>query len=195
VLTNQIENIRQRGEGNMNYGYTNEDEPSVINNEYDYSNSLPTIEAVSYLVQYCDNVFKQFTALVDADEKRNEPFKQEYKNYNYKKSYGERLEIYIREKSYNSIVCKDFASFQSAVNDGNLKNVSSLEIKMDMDFRRGSGNDLKDHENSFAIIIKPYEITFARKSNHSELQMNKIETQIKEILNKFQTVNTIFCTK
>lgn len=182
-------------EQNNNSEYINEDETSLINNEYDYSTILPTVEAISYLVQYCDNVFKQFTALVEEDEKKNEQFKQEFKNYNYKKTYGERFEVYIREKNYNTITCKDFSSFQSAVNDGNLKNVSSLEIKIDMDFKRGNGNDLKEHENSFTITFKPYDIKFIRKSNHNELNMNKTEKEIIEILNKFQASNTIFCSK
>lgn len=182
-------------EQNNNSEYINEYETSVINNEYDYSTILPTVEAISYLVQYFDNVFKQFTALVEEDEKKNEQFKQEFKNYNYKKTYGERFEVYIREKNYNTITCKDFSSFQSAVNDGNLKNVSSLEIKIDMDFKRGNGNDLKEHENSFTITFKPYDIKFIRKSNHNELNMNKTEKEIIEILNKFQASNTIFCSK
>lgn len=179
----------------MDYDHINENEPSVINNEYDYSTIIPTAEAITYLVQYCYNVYKSFITLVEEDEKRNEQFKQEFKNYNFKKSYGESFEICIREKSYNNIICKDFASFKSAVNDGNLKSVSSLEIRMKMDFKRGRGNELCEHENSFTIIFKPYEIIFARKSSHNESQMNRIENEIKIILNNFQSENTIFCTK
>ena len=66
---------------------------------------------------------------------------------------------------------------------------------MELDFKRGKGNELKDHENSFTISFKPYEITFTRKSSHNEAKMNQIENDIKEILNKFQSINTIFCTK
>lgn len=175
--------------------FIDEEVTTVINNEYDYSNIVPTQEMITYLVQYCDSVFKQFMALVYEDEKRNEQFKQEYKNYNYKKSYGESLEIYIREKSYNNITCKDFASFQSAVNDGNLKNVSDLDIKLQLDYKRGREDSLVDYENSFSILFKPYEITFARKSNHNEANMNQIETTINEILKKFPVANSIFCTK
>ena len=196
-VPNQIEEIEaiQEEEKGMDYGYINEDEPSVKNNEYDYSTIIATSEAITYLVQYCDSTYKKFVALIDEDEKRNEQFKQEFKNYNYKKNYGERFEVYIRGKNYNTITCKDLAAFQSAVNDGNLTNVSSLEIKMDLDFKRGKGNDLTDYENSFTITFKPYEITFIRKSSHNEARMNQIENDIKDILNNFQTVNTIFCTK
>ena len=175
--------------------FINEEELTVINNEYDYSNCIPTIECITYLVQYCDNVYRQFTELVIADEKKNEPLKYEFRNYNYRKSYGERFEIYVKEKSYNNITCKDFATFQKAVSDGNLKNVDSLEIKMNLDYKRGKNSSLVDYENSFVIIFKPYEITFARKSNHNEFNMGEIENNIKDILNKFPVVNSIFCTK
>ena len=40
--------------------FINEQEASIINNEYDYSNILPTIDVVTYLAQYCYNVYLQF---------------------------------------------------------------------------------------------------------------------------------------
>lgn len=36
---------------------------SIINNEYDYSNILPTADYVAYLVQYCDQVYNQLLKL------------------------------------------------------------------------------------------------------------------------------------
>ncbi len=59
---------------------------AVINNEYDYSNVLPTAEAISYLVQYCDEMNKQLTKLVEQDEEKNKQFKPEYKEFMYKHS-------------------------------------------------------------------------------------------------------------
>lgn len=32
----------------------------IINNEFDYSNTIPTIEYISYLVEYCSNVYNNF---------------------------------------------------------------------------------------------------------------------------------------
>lgn len=199
-ITQSLNNLKYKNKQskrrkNMDYGYINEDEPSVKNNEYNYSTIIATSDAITYLVQYCDSTYKKFVALISEDERRNEQFKQEFKNYNYKKTYGERFEVYIRAKNYNTITCKDLATFQSAVNNGNLTNVSSLEIRMDLDFKRGKGNDLTEHENSFTITFRPYEITFTRKSNHNEEMMNQIENDIKDILSTFQTANTIFCTK
>lgn len=168
---------------------------AIKNNEFDYSNIIPTIEGIIYLVQYCDSVYKKFLSLIEEDEKKNEQYKEEYKNYSYKKCYGNRFEVYIRTKNYNNITCKDYESFKTAIDDGNLVCVNGLDIKMDLDFKRGKGNDLVEYDNSFSIIFKPYDITFVRSSNHDEFDMNQIEDNINNILKKFNSVNTIFCTK
>ncbi len=179
----------------MNSEYLDEEAITIVNNEYDYSNGIPTIESISYLVKYLDNVYKNFLNLIEEDEKKNLQFKTELKNYLYKKSTGERFEIYIKEKNNNNLTCEDFVSFQNAVNDGNLKNIDGINITMDLDFKRGKGTDLVEYENSFTIIFKPYDIKFARKSNHSAPNMDKVEIDIKSILSKFPVVNTVFCTK
>ena len=154
----------------------------VVNNEYDYSNILPTVDAITYLVQYCDEMNKQLTKLVEEDEEKNKQFKQEYKEYMYK-------------KSYNNITCKDYSQFMSAVQGGNLNEIRSMNIKLCMDFYRGKGDNLEEYENSFIISFKPYEITFARKSNHNDQDMNQIEQQINDILKQFPVANCIFCNK
>lgn len=167
----------------------------VINNEFDYSNVVPTIEAISYLVQYCDQMNKQLTKLVEEDEEKNKQFKSEYKDYMYKKSYGQEFQVYIKEKSYNNITCNDFESFLSAVKGGNLNQVTGLDIKLCMDFLRGKAEKLEKHENLFTIIFNPYDIKFARKSNHNDPNMNKVEEQINSILKQFPVANSIFCNK
>ena len=173
--------------------YSNE--KSIINNEYDNSNILPAIEYITYLAEYCDGVYKQFIKMTEEDEEKNKQFKQEYKEYNYKKNYGASFEISIREKSYNNINCEDIQTFKTAIADGNLKSVNGLDIKLDLDFKRGKGDNLEEHDNSFSILFKPYEIKFARKSNHNDGQMNQIENNINEILKKFPIANSIFCDK
>ena len=83
---------------------------SIINNEFDYSNILPTVDCIKYLISYCDRIYKQFVELVKKDEEKNLPFKPEYKNYIYGKSYNSGFEIYIAEKTYNNISCNGFFS-------------------------------------------------------------------------------------
>ena len=169
--------------------------PVITNNEFDYSNIIPTVESITYLVKYCSDIYTQFVNMVNEDEKKNEQFKYEYKIYNYKKSYTTQFEVYIKEKSYNNITCKDFSSFQSAINDGNLKEVCGLDIRLDLDYKKGKNDNLVDCENSFSILFNPYDIKFARKSNFKEPNMTQIENTINDILKKFPTANSIFCTK
>ena len=168
---------------------------SMINNEYDYSNIVPTAEAVSYLVQYCDQINKQLTKLVDADEEKNKELKSDYKEYTFKKSYSQSFEVNIRSKSIGMTDCKDYNQFKSMVDSGSLKDVSWLVVRLNLNFKRGIGNRLDEHTNSFVISFKPYEIKFVRKSNHKDQNMDQIEQQINNILKKFSVVNSIFCTK
>ena len=116
-------------------------------------------------------------------------------NYNFKKSFGERFEIIVREKNYNTVNCKNFDSYMELYNNGQIKNLDSLEINLELDYQTGSNSSLITHENSFVIKFKPYEITFIRKSNFKNFNMEQIENNINEILKKFAVVNTIFCTK
>ena len=167
----------------------------VINNEFDYSNIIPTIECVKYIVNYFDNIYDQFLDLIKKDEEKNSQFKYEYKDYMYGKSYGTRFHVYIYEKTYNNITCDDYNTFISAINDGNLKDVREVSIQMDLYFKRGRNNNYTEYENSFSVILRPYNIKFARKSNYNDVNMNQIENQINEILKKFPVANCIFCDK
>ena len=167
----------------------------VINNEFDHSNIIPTSDAVLYLVKYCDQMNQYLKKMIDEDKEKNKKLKEEYQEYKYKKHYGQGLEIYIREKKYNNINCKDYSSFLSAVNAGNLTNIDYMSITLDLSFYRGTGSNLDECENTFKIIFEPFKTTFARKSNHNDDLMNQIESQINEILKKFPKINSIFCTK
>lgn len=179
---------------NLENSYNKEDN-YLINTKYDFSNIIPTIECVFYLVSYLDNIYKQYVHLLEEDEKNNEKLNPEFRNYNYKKCYSEYFEIYIGQKNYNFITCKDLDSFKEEINSGNLKNINSLKIKMKLDYKQGNKLNLVKHENEFTVYFKPYEITFTRKSTHNEVNMNKIETSIKDILGKFPALNSIFCSK
>ncbi|MDY5874251.1 MAG: hypothetical protein SPK36_05650 [Bacilli bacterium] len=172
-----------------------ENKKNIVNNEYDYSNILPTIDNITYLVAFCDNIYNQFLKLIEADEEKNKPFKEEYKEYNFKKAYSNSFTAKIRMQPYNIIECKDIEDFKSAIKNDNLKHVAGLNIEMNLDFKRGIGDNLITHENSFIISFNPYDIKFKRKSNYSDINMTKIEDNIKAILNKFSVANCIFCDK
>lgn len=171
------------------------EEETVISNEYDYSNIVPTIENITYVIQYCDQIYSHFLKLIEEDENKNERLKYEFKNYNYKKSYGEGFEVKIRQKNYNTISCKNYNSFIEAVNNGQILNVDGLEIDLRLDYKRGKNDNLNNHENSFNITFKPYEIKFVRKANYKETDMEQIENNLNDMLQKFPVANTIFCSK
>ena len=170
-------------------------EKKVIIKEYDYSNKVPTIEYINYLVNYCNEVYENFKKLVNVDEEKNKMLKLEYKDYQYKKSYSSKFEIGINSKTYNYITCNDLISFKSAVTNGNLNNVNKLVVELILDFGRGKNNSIEDHENRFEIVFSPYDIKYKRTSNYNNESMDLIENNVKGILDKFPTVNCIFCTK
>ncbi len=166
----------------------------VINHEFDYSNAVPLVENISYLIKFCDNVFNQFMKMVDDDKKKNEKLKHEYKNYLYGESYNQKLEIGVR-KGYDYISYKNCSSFLNAINNKEIVNLSSLEIKLNLNFERGQSGDTKTHENDFKISFEPYKIMFTRKSNFKDSEIDQIENNINELMKKLPTVNTIFCSK
>lgn len=168
---------------------------TAINNEYDYSNIVASAANIGSLVQYCENVYNQLTNLIEEDERKNEQLKQEYRNYTWKKNYGMRFEVSVRQKNFNSFSCKTLGSYMDALRNNQLSQVSSLTIDLDLSFKRGEGLNLNNHEHSFKIIFKPYEISFIRKSNYNDPHMNQVEENLKSILSKFQVANSIFCTK
>lgn len=103
--------------------------------------------------------------------------------------------IKIRQKNYNTISCKNYDSFIEAVKNGQVSNIESLEIHLVLDYKRGKIDNLNSYENDFNITFKPYQISFIRKANHQEIEMNQIENNLNEILKKFPVTNTIFCSK
>ena len=173
----------------------NVEQLTVIDKVFDYSNCLPTVENITYLIKYLEQIYNQFLQAIKEDEEKNERLKYEFKKYNYKRNFGERFEISINEKSYNTIRCTTTESFTKTVDEGKVKNLRSLEIQLDLDYSRGNYDDLKKHDNSFIITFKPYEITFQRKSNYNENNMEVIEKEINEILKQFPTAETIFFSK
>lgn len=182
-------------EGDTNMNYLNEEKETIINNEFDYSTCIASFENIGYLIQYCEAIYNNFTKLVQEDEEKNERLKEEFKNYTYHKSYSMGFEVIIRLKSFESIRYKDYQSYFESYKTGNISNISSLQIEMSLDYRRGMSNSLKEHENKFKISFKPYEIKFGRRSNYNEANINSVENSINEILKKFPSVNTIFCSK
>ncbi len=184
-----------------NGGYMNSEElEKEVFNEYDYSNIVPEVEPITYLVRYCDTVYNQLLDMMRQEEEKNEKLKSEFRFYEYKKNYNTKFEVVIRKKSkdfasINSIECDSYNKFMAAVNDGHLKNVDSLVIKLNLSYKKGKDYELTNYDNSFKISMNPYDIKLIRKSNHAEDIMNQIENTLNDILKKFKTQDSIFCSK
>ena len=43
-----------------------------ISREFDYSNSVPETQSISFLAQYCDSYYKQLIKMREKDEEKNE---------------------------------------------------------------------------------------------------------------------------
>lgn len=168
-----------------------------IINDYDYSNAVIDIETLSYLVQYCDSCYNQFLNTCEEEEEKNKKLKSEFKYYNYKKGYNSIFEITIKkeENTFESLKYKSFQAFSELISSNGIKNVDSLVINMDLSYKCGKEFEMKEHNNLFKISFKPYDITFKRKSNFKDPVMDNIENNINELLKRFKTQNTIFCTK
>ncbi len=174
-----------------------EEKEIEISKEFDYSNSVPEIELILFLAQYCESYYRQLVKMCEEDEERNSKLKYEYKDFQYKKSYNAKYEVAIREKggSFPGLSCKTYESLVESTNAGHLNNVESVTITLDLSFRRGKDMNTKEHENLFRITFKPYDIVFIRKSNYVDQNMDEIENVINAIMKKFRKQNTIFCTK
>ena len=42
-----------------------------ISREFDYSNSVPEVQSISFLAQYCDSYYKQLMKMCEEDEEKN----------------------------------------------------------------------------------------------------------------------------
>ncbi len=178
-----------------NEGEFQEDILQVINNTYDYSNVLARINDISFLAEYLSKVFSEFNKLVEEDEEANKRYRQEYRRYMYKKNYGTGFEVYFAGEECKSTICNDIESFKSLISNGGVRNIRHLQIKLNLNYGRGSGFNISNHENSFIIEFRPYDIKFLRKSNYKDSNMDYIESSIINILNQFKAENTIFCSK
>ncbi len=172
----------------------NNDTEISINNRFDYSNIIPDVNNITYIIQYLDGLYNQFKKLVDEDEMKNEKLKYDYRNYNYKHHFISGLEIRVR-KEFNTITLKNFASYTETLKNNQVINIDSLDIELNLCYYRGKEGDLTEYRNTFTISFKPYEIVFTRASNQKVPEMDQIEKTINDMMKKFHVANTIFCSK
>ena len=164
----------------------------IITKEYKNNKIVPVIDYISYLAKYLYGEYQEYIKLMDEDEERNKQFKYEYKEYNYKKIYSTRYEIIIKKHDYKRLNCDSFELFETAIKNGEFTNIEELIIELIIDYNRGKYGNYDEYNNSFIIKFKPFETTFDRKSNYNDDRMNNIEINIRNILEHFPQVDSIF---
>ncbi len=169
-----------------------------IDNTYDYSNILVVPEGIMYLVEYCFSVYTGFLKLIEDNMEKNKNVNPNEAAYDYKKGYNDRLEINVRQRLNDSFGFSytDIHAFKKDYDEGKILNIGGIKITLQLGFGRGIGENIDIHENIFTISFLPYSIVFNRKSNHKDLNMDKIEQGIINTLStKFPVGNSIFCYK
>ncbi len=166
----------------------------IIINDFDYSNIVPVIDGVNYLVQYLYSCYMDYLGLLEEGKRRNESLSYEYRNYDYKDSFS-KFRVSITKKDNGMINCNNYEQYLNLVQSEKTMRLKEVEISITMNYERGQGRNTITCKNSFVVKFAPYDITFQRKSNYKDEYMDKIENFTNEILNKFNRVNTIFCSK
>ena len=172
-----------------------DDVEMAINNNFDYSNIVPTVSNIAVLIKYCEQVYNKLEELINEDEEKNKMIKYDLQTYNYKRNYNDYFEVTIRDKNFASYTCKKYDAFMELVNSGQVNNLSSLGIRLGLGYKCGETSNFIDHQNDLEIKFKPYEITFTRKSNFKEYTIDQTEKNINKLLQEFPAVDTIFCSK
>ena len=145
------------------------------------------------LCKYLDMKNRELKLLTDADEKKNEDLKYDFREYEHKSHYSAGLKIYLYSKTQHNLPnVQSFAELEKLHAAGLLKQLTHMSIELDYSFSTGKSNELVDHRNEFKIDFRPYEILFSRSSDHDDAEANEIEEVIKRKLGDFVSYETIF---
>jgi hypothetical protein len=167
----------------------------TINNKYDYSNAIVGNEQFMYIVNYFENIMKNFSDILDKEEEKNSTLKYDYKHYDYKRTFSTGFKINLRNDKVGYKDYSDINVFKEDFNNKLLTNLENVSLVLDLTFQRGIGTNLPYYTNKFKVEFRPYEIVFSRESDHNVMIMNQIENNIKSMLDQLPVVNTIFCSK
>ena len=105
--------------------------PATIKNNHDHTNLLAVREYVDDLVKYCFGIYASFQKTQAEEEQRNERLKLEYREYQFRKSYGAHCNVTIYGGGQHTDF-KDYASFQSALLGGMILELDYLQISLNL---------------------------------------------------------------
>ena len=184
--------VDYNNEGAASEKNSNEGALDVTEHIHNVTNALVTTDKLLELAKYCYEESNKLSKLIESDEEKNAPLKQEYQEYQYGNSFGNSFRIYIYRSNVNDVKVTSFQEFQNACNNGVVKKVYKLEIDLKLNYYTGNRLEKDYHENQFTIIFKPFDIVIERKSNHVESNMDLVEKNICDYIEGFDKVDTIF---
>ena len=159
------------------------EEKKIIKNTKEYSDKIVNTYSIGILSNYCESIYKAFLKLTNKDEKDNEKLSYNKRNYHYKKK-NVSFEIYAVDKELNHYSFETYNAYINSINGGNLDDVNSLSLKLNLSYSKGTNGNLEDYNNEYEIIFKPYSIKVERISNHKDECMDQVEEAIDNIIKK-----------
>ncbi len=160
-----------------------------IKDEKEFTNILAVREYVDDLVKYCFGMYDSFSRTVQEDEARNEPLKFELREYKFHKSFSSDCSVHIFPGGTDY---KSYGEFVLALNGGNIQGIGELTLRLDLSFRRGSNNQLEEHNHKFTIKMSPELTKFSYEANYDDPTMNDIRDKLIAKLEAFPATTTIF---
>ena len=164
------------------------DEKGTIKNEHEYTDKIVNSYSIGVLSNYCESIYKAFLDLCKHDEKMNKELSYEKRSYHYKKK-NVSFEIYAVDKELNHYSFETYNAYINSINIGNLDDVNSLSLKLNLSYSKGRNGGLEDYINEYEIMFKPYSIIVERTSNHKDESMDQVEESINNIIEKLPSEN------
>ncbi|MBR4178882.1 MAG: DUF4272 domain-containing protein [Bacilli bacterium] len=159
------------------------DREENIRNEHEFTNKVVNSYSIGVLSNYCESIYKAFLDLSNHDEKINKDKSYDKRDYHYKKD-DVSFEIYAIDKSLNHYSFETYNAYINSINAGNLDDVNSLSLKLNLSYSKGKNGNLDNYINEYEIIFKQYSIKTVRVSNHVDESMDQVEEAINNIIEK-----------
>ena len=159
-----------------------------IREEKDYSNKVIDTDSLLILADKFQKLYNRMEQVFNDEETRAQNNGGLYK---YKKDCS-KLIYEIVYKNYSSVKCTNYEEFYQVAKDNKLKNVSTLNFVLIINYNRGYSNKLEKINNEFCIIFNPFDVKSRRISTENDKNMDQIAQIINMELEKFTTADSIF---
>ena len=159
-----------------------------IREEKDYSNKVIDTDSLLVLADKFQKLYNRMEKVFNDEETRAQNNGGLYK---YKKDCS-KLIYEIVYKNYSSVKCANYEEFYQVVKDNKLKNVSTLNFVLIINYNKGYSNKFEKINNEFCVIFNPFDVKSRRISTENDKNMDQIAQIINMELEKFTTADSIF---